>query len=117
VRFSLAERTAGRAHVFTFVGGHGNLPTARDASNGYTEAEAEAAQEQSKVERQRLGGFGGRVGLGAEVQLVPGLWLGAHQAFELHHNTWRSEDLSEVSSFFAARTALLFTFYGPDEAP
>ena len=113
VRWSLAERHAGRPHALLFTGIHGNIPSARDNSNGYTDQEAEDAAAQSAVERERLGGFGGRLGLAAEVQIAPGLWLGAQQALELHHNTWRSEDLSEVSSWLRADAALMLTFYGP----
>lgn len=117
VRWSLAERTPGRAHAFLFLGGHANIPSARERSNGFTDEEQQAADEQAKVERARLGGAGGRLGIGAEAQVVPGLWIGANTAVELHHNTWRSEDLSEVSSFLSANAALLLTFYGPPKEP
>lgn len=116
LRLGLTQRVERRPFPWVLVGAHGDIPSSRDISNGYTDAEQAAADEQAYIERARLGGFGGRLGIGAEYELLPGLGIGAQWGVGLHRGTWRAEDLSEVSSWVSGEASLLLLFRWPPRA-
>jgi hypothetical protein len=113
VRWSLHARRPDWPVAWIILGAHGDIPSARDVSNGFTNEEQEAADDLAKLERARLGGLGGRSGLGVEYDLLPGLSIGAQWALTLHYATWRSEDVSLVGQWMAADAALLLGFRWP----
>ena len=114
LRWSLTQRAAHRPFPWLLAGVHGDIPTARDVSSGYTAEEQQAADDLAFVERARLGGLGARAGIGAEYEVLPGLGIGAQWALEWHRGTWRADDLSQVSQWLAANASLLMTFRWPN---
>jgi hypothetical protein len=95
---------------------HGDIPSARDVSNGYTDEEQQIADENAYEERLRLGGGGGRLGAGLDYRVRPQLKIGALYVAEAHWGVLRSEDASTISSWVASRTSILVTFEWPPEA-
>ncbi len=95
-----------RVRPWIGAGLYGTVPIARDASNAYTEEEAEAASEGARGTRHRIGSAGGRAGLGADATLIEGIDVG----FRLHvnvHNGWAvSEDEVAWSTLAYGEAAL-----------
>ncbi|NCG20013.1 MAG: hypothetical protein GWP91_13480 [Rhodobacterales bacterium] len=112
-RIGLGQRREQVPFAWLLVGAHGDIPSARDVSVGYTPKEQKAADEIAYVERGKLGGFGGRLGIGAEYDLRPGLALGAQYAIEWHRGVWRSDDLAIASQWVAGEASLLLMFRWP----
>lgn len=109
-RWALTERALARPVPWLLVGAHGDVPSARDVSNGYTTEEQEAADVAAYEERLRLGGFGGRAGAGVDLRLREGLAIGALYAIEGHWGVIETDDASVVSSWVGSRAALLLQF-------
>ncbi len=107
LRFSLLEHRDPRPVPFLFGGVHVDVPSARDVSNGYTEEEQEAAAITATAERARLGGFGGRLGIGAAVRVVQGLSLGARYALTWHRSSFLGDDPTAVTSWATGEASLL----------
>lgn len=120
LRFALLRPEERRPLPWLLLGGHADVPSARDTSTGYTRDEQAVADEQAFVERASLGGVGVRAGLGAEIELQPGLTLGAQWALGWQIATWRADDLDQTSQWLAADASLLLGFRWPprgDRAP
>lgn len=115
LRIALSQRGPKRALPWLLAGLHADVPSARDVSTGYTEEEQLAADETATVERARLGGFGARVGFGAEYPITSGLAIGAMYTLEWHRGLFRTDDLSLVSQWLAAEAAILLVFQWPGE--
>ena len=110
VRFALNERRPYRPVAWVLTGGHGDIPSARDVSNGYDETEQQAADDAFSVERAQLSGVGGRTGLGVDYELLPGLDLGAMWAVGYHRSLWRGPDITQLSQAVSAEASLLLQF-------
>jgi hypothetical protein len=113
LRIALSGREVGRPAPWVLVGVHGDIPSARDVSNGYTDDEQEQADETAYVDRARLGGLGARVGLGVDYRLREGISVGAMWAAEWHRGVLRTDEANTVSSWVGADAALLLTFEWP----
>ena len=113
LRIALSTREVGRPAPWLFLGLYGDIPSARDVSNGYNEAEQEDADEDAWVERVRLGGLGGRLGAGVDYRLRDGLALGATWAVGYHRGFLQSTDTKVVSSWLATEASLLLSFEWP----
>jgi hypothetical protein len=113
LRISLTGRAVGRPSPWLFLGLYGDIPSARDTSNGYSEVEQDAADEDAWAERARLGGIGGRLGAGVDYRLREGLALGATWSLGYHRGFLQTSDMSVVSSWLATEAALLLTFEWP----
>lgn len=95
------------------LGAYGDIPAARDLSDAYTAEEQEAADLASTTERARLGGIGGRAGLGVDYRVLPGLAIGASFALGLHRAVYEAQDASTASSWITTDAGLLLTFEWP----
>ncbi len=111
VRVHLLE--GGQPALFALGGVHLDLPSARDASSGYTKEEQEAADQAAAFERARLGGIGGRLGLGGTVELTPALALGLQYAVQWQRSLLRGDDPSTVTSLLRGEAALLLQLQWP----
>ena len=100
------ERTPGKATAWVGAGVHGNIPLVAMRSEAWTEEERVAMEETAATERARIGGFGGRAGLGAELWLPGGVGLGARWSATLHHQQWNGTDGYTVSSWLGSEAAL-----------
>lgn len=116
LRFGWMEQRLQRPVPWFLLGVYGDVPSARDVSNGYTEEEQTAADEGAATDRARLGGVGGRAGFGVDYRLLPGLSLGAVVSVGIHRSTYAGGDDSFVSVWASTEAALLLTFEWPDEA-
>lgn len=113
LRVGLADRVVQRPVPWLVVGMYGDIPSSRDVSNGYSEEEQEVADQSAYEDRLRLGGLGGRLGLGIDYRVVEGVALGASYAVELHRSVLRTSDVGTVTSWLTARAALHVTFEWP----
>jgi len=110
LRLAFADAAAQRAQPWLLVGAHVDVPSARDTSNGYTEDEQQAADRAATTERERLGGFGGRLGVGAEYPVTPGLSLGASYALEWHRSFSYGDDFASVGQWLSGEASLWLIF-------
>lgn len=121
LRIALLRRSVAgdprRPLPWVIAGIHADVPSARDLSNGYTEDERAAADEASTIERARLAGLGGRVGVGLDYPIAPGLSLGALYTLQWHRGIFRTDDLSIVSQWLATDAAVVLVFEWPQRTP
>ncbi len=113
VRFALIPRDDPRPSPWVFLGAYGDIPSARDTSNGYSDEEEEEADQTAYAERARLGGFGGRAGVGVDVRLHPYLSLGALWAVQVHRGTLITSETHTVTAWVGGHASLLLTFDWP----
>lgn len=113
-RFALLKpRTDSRRmpHPWVLGGLYGDIPSVRETSNGYDDVEQDVADDAAASDRARLAGFGGRLGFGADLQVVPGLTVGAQYTLGVHQGLFLGDDADVVSSWVASEAALLLTFW------
>jgi hypothetical protein len=96
------------------AGVFGDIPTVRDRSASYTDEEQAAADETAKTDAWRLGGVGGRVGVGVDFRVVEGLSLGAQATVGLVGSTYAGGDGSFTTLWVATDASLLLTWEWPD---
>jgi hypothetical protein len=117
VRVSMLSRTDPRPVPWAFLGAHLDIPSARDVSNGYTPEEDVAAQQISTAERRRLGGIGGRAGLGVDLALRPELRVGLQWGVDWQRSLFLADDPGTASSFVAGEAAVLLEVHWPRPDP
>lgn len=115
LRLALAEAAPRRATPWLLLGAHADLPSARDVSNGYTDEEQRAADRAAAAERRRLGGFGGRVGIGAEYPVTPGVAIGASYALQWHRTAAFGDDFASAGQWLVGEGSLWLLFRWPRE--
>ncbi len=113
LRFGWMEQGVRRPVPWFLLGVYGDVPSARDVSNGFTDEEQAAADESATVERYRLGGVGGRAGIGVDYRLLPGLSIGALFTAGIHRSTYAGGDVGFASIWASTEAALLLTFEWP----
>ena len=99
-------RQTGAATAWFGAGLSGVIPLASVRSAAYGEQEVEDAAEEARATRSRIGGVGGRVGLGAEVLLSPGITLGLRTHVNAHRGQTLNEDALRVATWIWADAAL-----------
>jgi hypothetical protein len=99
-------RQNGAATAWWGLGVSGVIPMASVRSAAYGEQEVEDAAEEARATRSRIGGVGGRVGLGAEVLLGPGITLGLRTHVNAHRGQTLNEDALRVATWIWADAAL-----------
>lgn len=116
LRFGWMERLVHRPTPWFLLGFYGDIPSARDVSNGYTEDEQTAADASAETDRLRLGGFGGRLGVGCDYQVLPGFSIGLQVTAGLHRSTYQGGDERFASIWVATDASLLLGFEWPPGA-
>ena len=96
------------------LGLHGDIPSARDVSNGFTAEEQDAADRAAATTRYRLGGVGGRVGMGLDYRILPGLAIGAVASLGLHRSFYLGGEDTPTTLWLASDVGLLLTFEWPE---
>jgi len=114
LRWALVKPAPLRPYPWLLVGIHGDIPSARDTSNGYSKPEQRAANENATIERARLGGLGARAGVGADYRPVPGVAFGLQYTLTWRRGVFLSEDRQAVSSWFSGEASLLLAFEWPE---
>ncbi len=102
---------------WAMVGLFVDLPSARDVSDAYSEEEQLAADESASIDRLALWGLGGRLGLGVDYRLLPGIAVGAQVTLGYTQSVLASQDANTVSSWLASSGALLLHFEWPPVPP
>lgn len=113
LRLRLGPIAPARPVLWLIAGLHGDLPSARDVSNGYTPEEQELADEAATAERARLGGVGARAGAGVDLNLTRSLAVGAMYTVEVHQAVLVLDDLDVVSRWLSGQAAVLLIFEWP----
>lgn len=113
VRWGLMTPEIKKPYPWLFAGMHGDIPSARDTSNGYTKPEQKAADANATIERARLGGIGGRLGIGADYRPLPGIAFGFQYALTWRRGVFQSDDRQAVTSWLSGEAALLLAFEWP----
>jgi len=113
VRWGLMQPAEKRPYPWLFLGMHGDIPSARDISNGYTKPEQKAADENATIERARLGGLGGRAGVGADYRPVPGVAFGIQYGLTWRRGVFQADDREAVTSWLSGEAAFLLAFEWP----
>jgi hypothetical protein len=90
------------------IGAYGVIPSARDVSDAYTEAEQEDADESAAQVRKTIGGLGGRLGPGFGVRLGEDAMVGARFHAVLFRGQRLEESSLTVSTAVWGEAALLF---------
>jgi hypothetical protein len=109
-RWYWVERAAQKPLPYFQVGLHGVIPIARDRADDATSAEQKVLDARSKQDRSRIGGIGGRLGVGTDVQWNNGLVLGARYSVVYHRSRALDEETITVSSLLRAEAALVLAF-------
>ena len=110
LRVGITRRVLKRPALWANLGVHGDIPSARNVSNGYTAEEQELADEDAYLERLRLAGAGARIGLGVDYRVSKGLAIGATYGLTWHRGVLRTNEANIVSSWLAGSASLLLTF-------
>lgn len=100
---------------WALAGVHVDLPSARDVSNGYDEAQQVTADETATADRMRLGAFGGRLGVGVEQRLIGGLSLGAQYTLQWQRSLFVDTDPRTITSLTTGEAAVLLLFDWPGD--
>lgn len=115
LRFGWIERKVRFPIPWVVVGAYGDVPTVVDVSNAYTAEEQEAADVAASNESFRLGGVGGRIGMGVDYQVLPGLAIGAQVTVGIHRATYTGGDDTFTSLWVATEAAILLSFEWPSK--
>ncbi len=107
-RHDLARSATGRAMAWGEIGVYGVVPSARDVSDAYNEAEQEDADESAAQTRKTIGALGGRIGPGFGVHLGEDVLLGARFHAMVHRGQRLQEASLTVSTAVWGEAALLF---------
>ncbi|MCK6514434.1 hypothetical protein L6R46_05195 [Myxococcota bacterium] len=102
----LLPRQTGATTAWFGVGVSGVIPLASVRSAAFGEQEAEDAAEEARATRSRIGGVGGRIGLGGEVLLSPGITLGLRTHVNAHRGQTLDEDALRVATWIWADAGL-----------
>ncbi len=113
VRWGLMKPVEKRPYPWLFAGLHGDIPSARDVSNGYSKPEQKAADENASIERARLAGVGARGGIGADYRPFPSVAFGFQYALTWRRGVFQADDREAVTSFLSGEAALLLAFEWP----
>jgi len=107
------RRTPGLPVPWALLGGHVDIPSSRDVSNGYTVEEQLDADDAADIDRVRLGALGARVGVGVEQRIVGGLSIGAQYAAQWQRSLFVRRDPVTIESQVFGEASLLLVFDWP----
>lgn len=113
LRISALKRSDTRPRPLFLLGGYGDIPSARNTSNAFTDAEQDQADEDAAAERARLGGFGIRGGAGVDLQVHEHVSVGFLWTARWHRATARTSETTAVTSWVGSDVALTLAFEWP----
>jgi len=102
----LSDRAVGGATPWLGVGLYATIPQANEAADVYTDEEQADADEGSRALKGRIGGVGGRAGIGGDYRLSGDLTLGIRYHLTAHRGQTASEDSLSVSWITRGEAAL-----------
>jgi len=117
LRVAIGSRPERTPWPYVLGGLYGNIPSARDVSNGFTKPEQKAADEAAGQERLRLAGVGVRTGFGVDYPLTERqtVLLGGLYTVDIRRSIFVADDTSAVTSWMATSAMLLVTVQWPGQ--
>ena len=109
-RYYLRDREAGHADGFAQLGAYGLIPTAATKSDAFSNDEQDDADQEAEELRSRLGGFGVRGGIGADISWDSGLTLGARYLVAAHRGAAKVSDSTTTSILIYGEAGLFLGF-------
>ena len=106
----LTPRQPGMPSAYAQGGLYAVLPVVRDASSALTEDEQAAYDAAASETAARIGGVGGRLGLGAELAWDNGLSLGARAMAAAHRASSELDGVTTTSTWIRGEAALELSF-------
>jgi len=116
-RLALLKRDRDVPIPWLLLGLHGDIPSAKETSNGFSDEEAELADENARISRAQLGGVGARLGVGADIGFGPHIRVGFNWFGEWHRTVFRSAETQTVSSWIGSQASLSLAFEWPSGGP
>lgn len=113
VRLALTDVAEKKPIPWFLLGLYGDVPSARDVSNGYTDEEQADADELAGTERARLGGVGARAGFGTDWHFPGGFVIGGQYAVGVHRSVFQADDADSVTAWTVGEASLLLGFEWP----
>lgn len=113
MRFSLLKRSDDRPRPFIMAGLYGDLPSARNTSNAFSPEERDQARRDASVERARLGGMGGRAGMGVDLRVHRSVAVGFIWNVRYHRAVVRTTESTAVTGWLGSEAALTFALEWP----
>lgn len=110
LRWSMLPRGDDRPRPLALIGMYADIPSARVASNAFSDAEREQARGDAAFERARLGGFGVRAGFGADLRVHDSISVGFLWTARLHRAVLRTTDATSVTGWLASEASLTAAF-------
>ena len=96
-RHYLRDRVPGKADAFAQLGAYGLIPSAATKSDAFSNEEQDDADQEAEELRARLGGFGVRGGIGADISWESGLTLGARYLVVAHRGAAKVSNSTTTS--------------------
>jgi hypothetical protein len=109
-RHYLRARAAGKADGFAQLGAYGLVPTAANKSEAFSSDEQDDADQEAEELRSRLGGFGVRGGIGADISWESGLTLGARYLVVAHRGASKVADSTTTSVLIYGEAGVFLGF-------
>jgi hypothetical protein len=109
-RHYLRERAPGHADGFAQVGAYGLVPSAGTHSDTFSNSEQNDADDEAGELRSRIGGFGVRAGVGADISWESGLTVGARYLVVLYRGAAKVADSTTTSLLVYGEAGLFVGF-------
>ena len=111
VRRWLMDPTAGAPLFFLTSGLHLVVPFVSASSDGSSEEEDSALNETADEDKERIGGWGGQIGMGAEYRFETGLSFGMKSTMVILRSQQSNAQTRTVSVLVRPQTALTVGFW------
>ena len=115
LRVALIKRDRDLPIPWILVGGHGDIPSAAERSNGFSEQEQETADQNGRIERAKLGGVGARIGVGVDYGVHKYIRIGLQGVGQWHRTVFRSPETQQVSSWIGTQASFIIAFEWPQD--
>jgi hypothetical protein len=109
-RHYLRDREVGHADGFAQLGAYGLIPGAAIKSEAFSNDEQDDADTEAEELRSRLGGFGVRAGIGADISWESGLTLGARYLVVAHRGAAKVANSTTTSLLIYGEAGLFVGF-------
>jgi hypothetical protein len=111
VRRWLMDPVSDTPLFFLTSGVHLVVPFVSQASDGSSSEETSALEEAAEEDADRIGGWGGQVGMGAEYRFKNGLSFGMKSSVVIHRSQKSNAETRAVSVLVRPQTALTVGFW------
>lgn len=113
LRVSFLKRSDDRPRPYALLGFHGTIPSARNAGSSFSPEERDEARRDASVERARLGGVGGRLGVGVDMRVHKHVSAGFLWTGQVHRAVIRTTEAASVTGWVGSEAAFTLAFEWP----